>query len=124
MAIGVELAAVGVELIPGIAGADNLTVGTSTITGGSNGRILFDNSGVLGELTVTGTAGSVVLSNSPTLVTPVLGVAAGTSLALGGATIGSNALAITGSANISGVATLASGTATPAGGSTAARLLF
>lgn len=33
---------------------------------------------------------------SPTLVTPVLGVATGTSLALGGATIGSNALAVTG----------------------------
>lgn len=33
---------------------------------------------------------------SPTLVTPTLGVAIGTSLALGGATLGSNALAITG----------------------------
>lgn len=41
-------------------------------------------------------------SASPTLVTPVLGVAAGTSLALGGATIGSNALAVTGTAAFSG----------------------
>lgn len=63
MAIGVELAAVGVELIPGIAGSDNLTVGTSTITGGTNGRILYDNSGVLGELATTG-ANSVVLRDS------------------------------------------------------------
>jgi hypothetical protein len=44
-------------------------------------------------------------SASPTLVTPVLGVAAGTSLALGGATIGSNALAVTGTANISSTLT-------------------
>ncbi len=41
-------------------------------------------------------------SASPTLVTPVLGVATGTSLALGGATIGSNALAVTGSAAFTG----------------------
>lgn len=34
--------------------------------------------------------------NAPTLVTPTIGVAIGTSLALGGATIGSNALAATG----------------------------
>lgn len=42
------------------------------------------------------------MSASPTLVTPVLGVASGTSLALGGATIGSNALAVTGTAAFSG----------------------
>lgn len=41
-------------------------------------------------------------SASPTLVTPALGVAAGTSLALGGATIGSNALAVTGAVDVSG----------------------
>lgn len=40
-------------------------------------------------------------SASPTLVTPVLGVATGTSLALGGATLGSNALAVTGTGNFS-----------------------
>lgn len=49
MTTGVELAAVGVELIPGIAGSDNLTVGTSTITGGVSGRFLYDNAGILGE---------------------------------------------------------------------------
>lgn len=41
-------------------------------------------------------------SASPTLVTPVLGVATGTSIALGGATLGSNALAVTGSGTFSG----------------------
>jgi len=46
--------------------------------------------------TATG-AGSVVLATSPTLVTPALGVATATSVAIGGATIGANALAVTGS---------------------------
>lgn len=50
--------------------------------------------------TATG-SGSVVLATSPTLVTPTLGAAIGTSLALGGATLGTNALAITGTAAIS-----------------------
>jgi hypothetical protein len=90
MAIGVELAAVGVELIPGIAGADNITVGTSTITGGTDGRVLYDNAGLVGEKTVTGT-GSVVLQSA---------------------------------ASPTGVWTMASATAAPAGGSTSARLLF
>ena len=50
----------------------------------------------------TGT-GALVFANTPTLVTPALGVANGTSLALGGATIGTDALAVTGSSAISGV---------------------
>jgi len=56
-----------------------------------------------------GTTGSnsVVLATSPTLVTPVLGVATGTSLALGGATIGANALAVTGTTALSSTLTSA-----------------
>ena len=54
----------------------------------------------------TGTTGTtttnLVFSTSPVFVTPTLGVAAGTSLALGGATIGTNALAVTGTTIISG----------------------
>jgi hypothetical protein len=84
MTIGAELAAVGVELIPGITGSDNVTIGTSTITGGTNGRVLFDNSGVIGEKPVTG-SGSVVLATTPTLITPVLGAATGTSVIVTGA---------------------------------------
>jgi hypothetical protein len=65
----------------------------------------------------TGTTGTtstnLVFSTSPTLVTPILGVATGTSLALGGATIGSNALAVTGSAIISG--NVGIGTTAPGG---------
>jgi hypothetical protein len=46
-----------------------LTVGTTTITSGTTTRILYDNAGVLGEYTITG-SGNVVMSTSPTLVTP------------------------------------------------------
>ncbi len=45
-------------------------------------------------------------SASPTLVTPAIGVAAGTSLALGGATIGTDALGVTGTATVSGAVSL------------------
>lgn len=48
------------------------------------------------------TVGSSDLASSLSLTTPNVNVATGTSLALGGATIGSNALAVTGTANISG----------------------
>lgn len=50
----------------------NVTVGTTTITGGTTTRVLYDNAGVLGEYPITGT-GNVVMSTSPTLVTPILG---------------------------------------------------
>ncbi len=52
--------------------AKDITVGTTTITGGTDGRVLYDNAGILGEKTVTGT-GSVVLATSPALITPDLG---------------------------------------------------
>lgn len=68
-----------------------LTVGTTAISGGTNGRILYDNGGVLGELATTG-SGNVVLASSPTiasptLTTPVLGVASATSINFGGTTL-------------------------------------
>lgn len=44
----------------------------------------------------TGTGSTFVVQTSPSLVTPALGVATSTSLAIGGATIGVNALAVTG----------------------------
>ena len=81
--------------IAGIQGNSGLTIGTTTISGGTSGRVLYDNAGVVGELANTGT-GNNVLATSPTLVTPALGVATATSLAIGGATIGTNALAVTG----------------------------
>lgn len=62
-----------------------LTVGTTTITSGTTTRILYDNAGVLGEYTITGTGTVVAMQTSPTFVTPVLGVATGTSLTLSNA---------------------------------------
>ena len=59
--------------------SSGLSVGTTSIAGGTSGRILYDNAGTLGEKTVTGT-GDVVLATSPTLVTPTLGVASATSI--------------------------------------------
>lgn len=74
----------------------DLDIGSSTITGGTTTRILYDNAGVLGEYTITGTGTVVAMATSPTLITPALGVATATSLAIGGATIGANGLAVTG----------------------------
>ena len=45
--------------------SSGLTVGTTTITSGTNTRVLYNNSGVVGEYLVTGT-GSVSMSASPT----------------------------------------------------------
>lgn len=53
------------------AASVSLAVGVSTITGGTDGRVLYDNAGVLGELATTG-SGSVVRANAPTLLNPVL----------------------------------------------------
>lgn len=50
----------------------SLAVGSTSISGGTTGYILYDNAGSLGEKAVTGT-GDVVLATSPTLITPALG---------------------------------------------------
>lgn len=60
--------------------ASFLTVGSTTISGGTNGYFLYNNSGVLANLATTGTAGSVVLSTSPSLTTPNIGAATATSV--------------------------------------------
>jgi hypothetical protein len=51
----------------GSGGGGSITIGSTDITSGTNGRILYDNSGVVGEATVTGSLGSVVLSTSPSI---------------------------------------------------------
>lgn len=61
------------------ASSSGLTVGTTTITSGTTTRVLYDNAGVLGEYTVSG-SGSVAMTTSPTFVTPTLGVATATSI--------------------------------------------
>ena len=95
--------------------AGNIQVGTTTVGGGTSGRVLYDNAGVLGEMTTTGSGTVLALQTSPSLVTPALGVATGTSLALGGATLGTNALAVTGTSEFGGNITVPVGAAaTPA----------
>ena len=46
----------------GGSGASGITIGSSTITGGTSGRVLIDNSGVVGEL-APGTSGNVITSS-------------------------------------------------------------
>jgi hypothetical protein len=54
------------------ATAATITVGTTNISGGSTGNIEFNNAGVLGEKTVTGSGSVVVLATSPTVITPTI----------------------------------------------------
>ena len=63
----------------------------ASVAGGSSTQVQYNNAGILGGITGATTNGTVL-----TLTTPVLGAATGTSLALGGATLGTNALAVTG----------------------------
>ncbi len=51
------------------SGSSGVTVGSSTITSGTNTRVLYNNSGVLGEYTISGT-GSVAMTTSPAFTTP------------------------------------------------------
>lgn len=85
----------------GLSNTGSLVISSTPISGGTDKRVLYDNAGVVGEYAISG-SGSVAMTTSPTFVTPTLGAATGTSLALGGATIGSNALAVTGTGSISG----------------------
>lgn len=54
-------------------GGSGITIGTTTVTGGSNTNILYNNSGLVGEYTISGT-GSVAMTTSPSFTTPALGV--------------------------------------------------
>lgn len=55
--------------------AVSLGVGSTVITDGTTTRVLYDNAGVLGEYTISG-SGSVAMTTSPTFVTPALGTPA------------------------------------------------
>lgn len=61
-----------------------VTVGTTTIASGTTTRILYDNAGVLGEYTISGTGTVVAMATSPSLTTPALGVATATSVTASG----------------------------------------
>src|ERR1035437_694969 len=73
-------------------GSGALTIGTTAITSGTGTHLLYETSGnKVGEISGATSNGTVL-----TLVAPVLGAATGTSLALGGATLSTNALAVNG----------------------------
>lgn len=62
------------------APAGGLTIGTTTITSGTNGRVLYNNAGVLGEMTTSGSGTQLALTNSPSFTTPTLGAATATTI--------------------------------------------
>ena len=95
------------------SGATNLTIdalstGTIGIGTVSTGVVTITSGGTAPQGT-----GAYVRATSPSLTTPSLGVATATSLAINGATIGSNGLAVTGTVAIS--STMTSGIHTIAG---------
>lgn len=91
-----------------------LTVGTSTITSGANTRVLFDNSGVVGEYTISG-SGNVAMTTSPSFTTPALGVPASGTL--------TNATGLPISTGVSGLGTgVATFLATPSSANLASAL--
>lgn len=53
-------------------GSDNITIGTTTITSGTDTRVLYNNAGVAGEYAISGT-GNVAMTTSPSFTTPALG---------------------------------------------------
>jgi hypothetical protein len=57
------------------AGGGGITIGTTTITSGTDTRVLYNNAGVVGEYAITGT-GNVAMSASPTLTGTVAAAAA------------------------------------------------
>lgn len=66
--------------IAALVDATALTIGTTPIVSGTTTRILYDNAGILGEYTITGTGTAVAMAASPSFTTPTLGVAAATSI--------------------------------------------
>lgn len=85
-----------------------LDVGSTPINDGTSGYVLFNNSGILGELSTSGSGTQLALTIGPTFTAPVLGAATATSLAIGGASLSGRALAVTGSAGVSGAFTAGS----------------
>lgn len=88
--------------------AASITIGSTTVVSGTSTRILYNNAGTLGEYTITGSGTVVAMQTSPSFTTPSLGVATGSSIALGGCTIGAfqictaGALSVTGGSSLGG----------------------
>ena len=58
-----------VKVLASTASTAGLTIGTTTVTSGTSGYILYNNAGTLGNLATTG-SGSVTLATSPTITSP------------------------------------------------------
>jgi hypothetical protein len=100
---------IGADTLVGVhSGTTDLLFSGTQIAAFVNASPTITGHATVEGVTATGATGTgkLVFDGTPTLVTPVLGVATGTSIALGGATIGSNALAITGTAAISSTANI------------------
>mgnify|MGYP003552766408 CR=1 FL=1 len=57
--------------IDAAGGASGITIGTTTITSGTNTRILYNNAGVVGEYTLSGSGTVVAMQTAPTFVTSI-----------------------------------------------------
>ena len=79
--LGTNLSLTGSTLNAAGGSSSGLVVGAgaTAISGGATGKVLFDSAGSLAEYAINGT-GSVVMTTSPTLVTPTLGVASATTI--------------------------------------------
>lgn len=113
----------GTEVTEGVQGGANVKITATQIKAFANASPAITGHATIEGVTATGATGTgrFVFDGTPTLVTPVLGVATGTSLALNGATLGTNKLAVTGTSlftgAIAGTTSLTLGTASAGTGS-------
>ena len=73
---------VGFQCAVVTAAASSISVGTTDVANGTSGNVLYNNGGILGELTTSG-AGSVVLTSGATLNAPNLGTPSAVTLTNG-----------------------------------------
>ena len=92
------------------SGSASLTDGSTNITSGTSGKVEFNNAGVLGEYSISGT-GNVAMTTSPTFTTPTLGAATASGLTLSGITGSTQCLQVNSSGVVAG-----SGSACGSGG--------
>lgn len=97
----------GTEVTEGVQGGANVKITATQIKAFANASPAITGHATIEGVTATGATGTgkFVFDGTPTLVTPVLGVATGTSLALNGATLGANKLAVTGTTLLTGAVT-------------------
>lgn len=60
-------------IVSATGGSSGITIGTTTITSGTDTRILYNNAGVVGEYTLTGSGTVVAMATAPTFATSITG---------------------------------------------------